>query len=56
MQVRATELCRVHYGLAPDIISNIFLKKDVKYDFRNYSLFAMRNDRSNHFGLEVISY
>ena len=56
MQVLATELCRVHHGLAPHIISNIFKKKNVKYDFRNYSLFAMRNDKSNHFGLEVISY
>ena len=42
----ATELYKVHHGLAIDITKDIFKIRNVKYNFKNHFLFATRNVKS----------
>ena len=39
----ATELCKVHHGLAPELMNIIFYKRNVTYNFRKNSTFETRN-------------
>ena len=34
LQVLATDLYKVHHGLAPKLMNDIFKKRNVKYNFR----------------------
>ena len=43
LQVLATELYKVHYGLAPELMNDIFEKRDVTYNFINNSILKTRN-------------
>ena len=50
----ATELHKVHYGLALELRKNIFKRRDVRYNFRNNSTFEARNLKSAFYGAENI--
>ena len=39
----ATELCKVHHGLAPELMNIIFYQRNVTYNFRKNSTFETRN-------------
>ena len=56
MLALATALCKVHRGLGPDIMNNIFKIRNVKYNFRIDISFVARNVNSVHYGSEAISY
>ena len=43
LQVLATELYNVHHGLPPELMNDIFKKRNVTYDFRNNSTFETWN-------------
>ena len=43
LQVLVTELYKVHYGLAPEPMNDIFEKRDVTYNFINNSTLKTRN-------------
>ena len=43
LQVFATELYKVHHGLAPELMNDIFKKRNVTYNFRNNSTFETWN-------------
>ena len=46
LQVLATELYKVHHGLVPEHMNNMFKKRNVTYDFRKISTFETRNIKS----------
>ena len=52
----ATELCKVRHGLVSELMSNIFKKRKVKYNFRQNSTFETRNIKSVFYGSETISF
>ena len=56
LRVLATELYEVHHGLAPELMNNIFKKRDVTYYFRNNSTFETRSITSVFYGSETISF
>ena len=56
LQLLATELYKVHHGLAPELINDIFKKRNVTYYFRNNSTFETRNIKSVHYASEIISF
>ena len=56
LQVIATELYKVHHGLAPELINDIFKKSNVTYNFRKNSAFETRNIKSVYYGSETISF
>ena len=56
LQVLATELYKVHNGLAPELMNNIFKKRNVTYYFRNISTFETRNIKPVYYGSETISF
>ena len=56
LQMLVTELYKVHYGLSPERMNNIFKKRDVTYNSRNNSTFETRNIKSVYFGSETISF
>ena len=56
LQVLATELYKVHHGLAPELMNNIFKKRNVTYNFRKNSTFETRNIKSVYYGFETISF
>ena len=43
LQVLAAELYKVHNGLAPEFMNDIFKKRDVTYNFRNNLTLETRN-------------
>ena len=51
-----TELCKVHHGLAPELMNIIFYKRNVTYNFRKNSTFETRNIKSVYYGSETISF
>ena len=52
----ATELYKVHHGLAPEFMNDIFKKRNVTYYFRNNSTFETRNIKSVYYGSEAMSF
>ena len=56
LQVLATELYKVRHGLAPELINDIFKKRNVTYNFRKNSTFETRNIKSVYYGSEKISF
>ena len=52
----ATELYKVRHGLAPELINDIFEKRNVTYNFRKNSTFETRNIKSVYYGSEPISF
>ena len=56
LQVLATELYKVRHGLAPELINDIFEKRNVTYNFRKNSTFETRNIKSVYYGSEPISF
>ena len=56
LQVLATDLYKVHHGLAPELMNDIFKNRNVKYNFRKNSTFETRNIRSVYYGSESISF
>ena len=55
LQVLATELYKVHHGLAPELMNEIFKKRNAMYNFRKNSTFETRNIKSVYYGSETIS-
>ena len=55
LQALATELYKVHHGLAPELMKDIFKKRNVTYYFRNNSTFETRNIKSVYYSSETIS-
>ena len=56
LQVLATELYKVRHRLAPELINDIFKKRNVTYNFRKNSTFETRNIKSVYYGSETISF
>ena len=54
LQVLATELYKVRHRLAPELINDIFKKRNVTYNFRKNSTFETRNIKSVYYGSETI--
>ena len=52
----ARELYKVHHGLAPELMNDIFKKRNVTYNFRKNSTFETRNIKSVYYGSETISF
>ena len=52
----ATELYKVHHGLSPEHMNDIFKKRNVTYNFRKNSTFETRTIQSVYYGLETISF
>ena len=53
MQIVATGLYKVPYGLAPHITNENLKTKNVTYNLRNDALFITRNIKSLHYDLEA---
>ena len=56
LQVLATELYKVHHILTPELMKDIFKKRNVTYSFRKNSTFEIRNIKSVYYGSETISF
>ena len=53
LQVLVTELYKVYLGLAPELMNDIFKKRNVTYNFRKKSTFETRNIKSVYYGSET---
>ena len=47
LQVLATELYKVRHGLTPELMNDVFKKRNVTYNFRKNSTFETRNVKSH---------
>ena len=56
LQVLATELYKVRHGLTPELMNDIFKKRNVTYNFRKNSTFETRNIKSVYYDSETISF
>ena len=56
LHVLATELYKVHHELAPELMNDVFKKRNVTYDFRKYSTSETRNIKSVYCGSETICF
>ena len=56
LQVLARESYKVDHGLAPELMNNIFKKRNVTYNFRKNSTFETRNINSVYYGSQTISF
>ena len=56
VEVLATELYKVHHGLAPELVNDIFKKRNMTYYFRRNSTFETRNIKSVYCGSETITF
>ena len=54
LQVLAAELYKVHHGLAPELMNDIFKKRNVTHNFRKSSTSETRNIKSVYYGSETI--
>ena len=52
----ATELYKVHHGLALELMNDIFKKRSVTYNFRKNSTFETRDIKSVYYGSEIASF
>ena len=53
LEVLATEWYKVPHGLAPELMNDIFKKRNVTYNFRKKSTFETRNIESVYYGSET---
>ena len=56
LQVFTTELYKVRHRLAPELINDIFKKRNVTCNFRKNSTFETRNLKRVYYGSETISF
>ena len=56
LQVIPTELYKVHHALAPELMSDIFKKRNVTYNFRKNSTFETRNIKLVYYDSETKSF
>ena len=56
LQILATEMFKVYRNKSPPIFSEIFHRRDINYNLRINSDFAIPNVRSVFHGSEIISY
>ena len=56
LQVLATELYKVHRGLAPELMNDSFKKRNVTYNFRKNLAFEARSIKSVYYGSETMSF
>ena len=56
LQMLATELYKVLHGFAPELMKDIFKKRNVTNNFRKTSTFETRNIKSVYNGSETISF
>ena len=56
LQILATEMSKVYRTVSPPIFSEIFHRRDINYNLRINSDFAMPNVRSVFHGNKTISY
>ena len=56
LQVLATELYKVHHGLAPEPMNDIFKIRNVTYSFRKNSSFETKNITSVCYSLETVCF
>ena len=56
LQVLATELYKVHHGLACELMNKFFKKRNVTYNFRKNLTFETRNIKSVYYGSETTSF
>ena len=56
LRVLATELYKVHHGLAPELTNDVFKKSNVTYNFRKSSAFETKNIKSVYYISETISF
>ena len=56
LQVLATELYKVHHGLAAEPMNDIFKIRNVTYNFTKNSTFETKNIKSVYYGLETVSF
>ena len=52
----ATEFYKVHHGLAPELMNDIFKKRNVTENFRKSFIFETRNIKSVYYDSETISF
>ena len=53
LQVLATELYKVHHGWAPELMNDIFIKRNVTYNFRKKSTFETKSIKSVYYDSEI---
>ena len=56
LQALATELFKIHRGLSPDILREIFVPKISLYNLRRNNTFERRQVHSVYHGTELISF
>ena len=56
LQMLATEMFKVYQSMLPLIFSELFLGRDICYNLRSNSNFAVPNGKSAFYGSESISY
>ena len=55
LMARATEMYRIHHGIAPEIVTEIFpLRPQDQYNLRSWSDFTLPIVRTVNYGLESI--
>ena len=52
----ATEIFKVYRGMSPPIISEVFRRRDISYNLRSNSNFAVPNVKSVFHGSKSITY
>ena len=56
IQVLCTEIFKVKNNLSPDVMNNVFKFKKIEYNIRRKTTFESQNIRTEHFGIETLSY
>ena len=56
LQMLATEMFKVYRGMSPPIISELFRRRDISYNLRSNSNFAVPNVKSVFHGSKSITY
>ena len=56
MQVLTTEMFKIHQGLSPEILREIFVHKTSSYNLRRNDTFKKRKVHSIYHGIESLSF
>ena len=56
IQLLCIEIFKVRHQLSPDIMNNVFKFKQSMYNLRRKTIFESSNIRTEHFGIETLSY
>ena len=56
LQKLAIEMYKVKHNLAPEILSNIYVRKQIPYNLRNAPIWATSNIKSVSYGSETLSF